>query len=48
MWRPCRERGLLVTPSGNNVIRLLPPLTVTEADLAESLAIIRGVLTAKA
>ena len=43
-----RERGLLVTPSGGNVIRLLPPLNVSEADLTESLKILRAVLTAKA
>jgi acetylornithine/N-succinyldiaminopimelate aminotransferase len=43
-----RERGLLVTPSGGNVIRLLPPLNVSEADLAESLKIFRAVLAAKA
>jgi acetylornithine aminotransferase/acetylornithine/N-succinyldiaminopimelate aminotransferase len=31
-----REEGLLVAPAGNNVLRLLPPLTATETDLTES------------
>jgi acetylornithine aminotransferase/acetylornithine/N-succinyldiaminopimelate aminotransferase len=43
-----RERGLLVTPSGNNVIRLLPPLNATDAELAQSIEIFRAVLAAKA
>jgi acetylornithine/N-succinyldiaminopimelate aminotransferase len=43
-----RERGLLVTPSGNNVIRLLPPLNATDAELAQSSEILRAVLAAKA
>lgn len=43
-----RERGLLATPSGNNVIRLLPPLNTSAADLAQSVEIFRAVLTAKA
>lgn len=41
-----RERGLLVTPSGNNVIRFLPPLNVTTDELARSIDIFRGVLAA--
>jgi acetylornithine aminotransferase/acetylornithine/N-succinyldiaminopimelate aminotransferase len=43
-----RENGLLVTPSGGNVIRLLPPLNTTAADLAKSVEIFRSVLAAKA
>ncbi len=43
-----RERGLLATPSGGNVIRLLPPLNTTAADLARSVEIFRDVLVAKA
>jgi acetylornithine/N-succinyldiaminopimelate aminotransferase len=43
-----RESGLLVPMAGGNVIRLLPPLTATEEELAESLAILRRVLTARA
>ncbi|MSU70611.1 MAG: acetylornithine/succinylornithine family transaminase [Opitutaceae bacterium] len=49
---PCltalRERGLLGTPTGTNVIRLLPPLNVTAAELAQSLEILRATLAAKA
>ena len=39
-----RERGLLVPASGNNVIRLLPPLTATPAELAQSVEIFRAAL----
>ncbi|MDR1280983.1 MAG: acetylornithine/succinylornithine family transaminase [Opitutaceae bacterium] len=39
-----REAGLLVPLSGNNVFRLLPPLTATPAELARSVEIIRNVL----
>jgi acetylornithine/N-succinyldiaminopimelate aminotransferase len=39
-----REAGLLCPGSGNNVIRLLPPLTATAADIDEALAILRKVL----
>lgn len=42
-----REAGLLVPSAGGNVIRLLPPLTATAEELAESVEIIRGVLAAK-
>ncbi len=43
-----RERGLLVVSSGNNVIRILPPLTATPEELVKSVEIFRDVLTAKA
>ncbi|MBI5690107.1 MAG: acetylornithine/succinylornithine family transaminase [Verrucomicrobia bacterium] len=39
-----RERGLLAPSAGNNVIRLLPPLNVSAAELAESVQILREVL----
>jgi acetylornithine aminotransferase/acetylornithine/N-succinyldiaminopimelate aminotransferase len=39
-----RERGLLATPSGGNVIRLLPPLITGAEDLASSTEIFRSVL----
>ena len=39
-----RERGLLVPASGNNVIRMLPPLTATPAELAQSVEIFRAAL----
>jgi acetylornithine aminotransferase/acetylornithine/N-succinyldiaminopimelate aminotransferase len=43
-----RERGLLVAPAGSNVIRLLPPLIASEAELAKSVEIFRATLAAKA
>jgi acetylornithine/N-succinyldiaminopimelate aminotransferase len=43
-----RERGLLAPAAGGNVVRLLPPLNATTADLARSVEIFRAVLTAKA
>jgi acetylornithine/N-succinyldiaminopimelate aminotransferase len=42
-----RERGLLTTPSGGNVIRLLPPLNASTDELARSVEIFRGVLATK-
>jgi acetylornithine aminotransferase/acetylornithine/N-succinyldiaminopimelate aminotransferase len=41
-----RERGLLVPASGNNVIRILPPLNATAAELAQSVEIFRAALGA--
>lgn len=43
-----RERGLLAVPSGNEVIRLLPPLNASEEELAESCGIFRAVLGGRA
>jgi acetylornithine aminotransferase/acetylornithine/N-succinyldiaminopimelate aminotransferase len=43
-----REAGLLAPLAGGNVIRLLPPLIATEAELAESVDILRRVFAAKA
>jgi acetylornithine aminotransferase/acetylornithine/N-succinyldiaminopimelate aminotransferase len=42
-----RDRGLLAVGSGNNVIRLLPPLNATADELARSVEIFRAVLAAK-
>lgn len=39
-----RDAGLLVPGAGGNVIRFLPPLTATPAELAKSVEILRGVL----
>ena len=33
-----RENGLLTVPAGANVVRLLPPLNITDEDLAEGVA----------
>ena len=43
-----REAGMLCPLAGGNVIRLLPPLVASEAELAESVDILRKVFTAKA
>ena len=40
----CRERGLLVLTAGPDVLRLLPPLVVTEAEVEEALGVLREVL----
>jgi acetylornithine/succinyldiaminopimelate/putrescine aminotransferase len=42
------QGGLLAAPAGGNVVRLLPPLNVTSADLSKSVEIFRAVLSAKA
>jgi predicted acetylornithine/succinylornithine family transaminase len=40
----CRARGLLVLTAGQDVLRLLPPLVVTEAEVDEALGVLREVL----
>jgi acetylornithine/N-succinyldiaminopimelate aminotransferase len=40
----CRARGLLVLTAGPDVLRLLPPLVVTEAEVDEALGVLREVL----
>jgi len=42
-----RDAGLLVAPAGGNVIRLLPPLTASAAELTRAVEIFRSVLQAK-
>lgn len=42
------KAGLLVIPSGERTIRLLPPLNITKAEADEALAILRKVLSAGA
>ena len=42
------RRGLLIIPSGTHVLRLLPPLCVEPADLAEALAILKQFITEQA
>jgi 4-aminobutyrate aminotransferase-like enzyme len=44
----CLKNGLLVPPAGPDVVRLLPPLTLTEAEADEVLAILGRVLGAGA
>lgn len=38
------EKGLLVTSAGENVIRLLPPLVISAAEIAEAVDILREVV----
>ena len=35
-----REKGLLVVPASNNVIRLLPPLNITKKEAKQAIDII--------
>jgi acetylornithine/N-succinyldiaminopimelate aminotransferase len=39
-----RDEKLLTVPAGDNVIRILPPLTITHAEIDKGVAIIRKVL----
>ena len=41
----CLKRGLLVNAIGERIVRLLPPLIVTEAECEEGLAILKDALT---
>ncbi|MBI5117555.1 aspartate aminotransferase family protein [Candidatus Poribacteria bacterium] len=40
----CLKRGLIVGTAGENVMRLLPPLTATKKEIDEALAVIEAVL----
>ena len=40
----CREQGLLVLSAGPDVLRLTPPLVVSDDEVAQALAIVEGVL----
>jgi acetylornithine/succinyldiaminopimelate/putrescine aminotransferase len=40
----CLARGLLVTTAGKNVLRILPPLNVTQSEVDEALELLDGVL----
>ncbi|MCM3602393.1 acetylornithine transaminase [Robertmurraya korlensis] len=44
LLKDLRESGLLALPAGENVLRLLPPLTVTEEQINEAVNIIKMVL----
>ncbi len=41
-----RARGLLVSVAGSNVVRLVPPLIVTKAEIDEAVAILDDALQA--
>ncbi len=38
-----REKGLLTAPAADNIVRLLPPLTITKDDVDEAIKIIKSV-----
>jgi acetylornithine/N-succinyldiaminopimelate aminotransferase len=38
------SRGLLVTPTRNRIIRLIPPLIVTQAEIAGGLELLESAL----
>jgi len=42
----CRERGLLVLTAGANTVRLLPPLTISAAEIDMALTILREAIAA--
>jgi acetylornithine/N-succinyldiaminopimelate aminotransferase len=42
----CRKRGLLALTAGDDVVRLAPPLTVSEPEVEEALAILDSALAA--
>jgi acetylornithine/N-succinyldiaminopimelate aminotransferase len=42
------ENGLLTVPAGDNVVRLIPPLTVSEAEIDEAIAILDKTASAMA
>ncbi len=44
LLKDLRESGLLALPAGENVLRLLPPLTATEEQINEAVHIIKAVL----
>ncbi|ARF16537.1 acetylornithine transaminase [Sporosarcina ureae] len=39
------KQGLLLVPAGTNVIRLLPPLTVTNEEIDQAVSILKNILT---
>ena len=45
MTRELMKAGMLVIPSGERTIRLLPPLTITKAEADQALAMLRQVLS---
>ena len=40
----CLERGVLVGSAGERVLRLTPPLTITDEELDRALAVLQEVL----
>ncbi len=48
LWDATREAGLLTVPAGENVLRMLPPLTIGESEIAEALESLDSACTALA
>jgi acetylornithine/N-succinyldiaminopimelate aminotransferase len=48
MQAACLGEGLLTVAAGDNVLRLAPPLIITEADIAAAVAMLRRAVTAMA
>ncbi|WP_313800639.1 acetylornithine transaminase [Cytobacillus sp.] len=44
LLKELRNHGLLTLPAGTNVLRLLPPLTVTKAEIDEAIDILQSVI----
>lgn len=44
----CREQGLLTVPAGDNVVRFLPPLIITDVQIAEAATAFENALAAVA
>jgi acetylornithine/succinyldiaminopimelate/putrescine aminotransferase len=42
----CMERGLLVLTAGDNVVRFVPPLILTEADVDQAVTVLEAALKA--
>lgn len=42
-----RRRGLIVLPAGQNVIRLLPPLTITSQQIDKAISILNQIFNKK-
>ena len=40
----CTSKGLLVNAIGENILRLLPPLTISDNELKEGLSIIKNLI----
>ena len=43
--KKCLEKGLMILTAGKTVLRMLPPLTITYAEIDKGLAILKDVLT---
>ena len=46
MKHGCLDRKLLITAIGNDIIRMVPPLILTEADCDKAVEIIRDAVEA--